>query len=342
MQNSVFTPQDRPLEGAPISRRDVLKILPITFAAATISQLLGCERKKGAPAQAEKPQPTFEELTQFLQAEFGGAVKEVKKMGPKTIIYLGDVHTVTNADKLIDRIQKIEEFFDLEIVGTEGIVDRPGSEKDIKAHEYIETVCRIDQKKILQIPGGNIGVSDPPQGSFDPLFFNAGFQAIGLESEELIRLVGLGASAEQIIDILMQMTEQGYYPVAKGDKTAAIILEYLQIQDALKDELLFPKLDLAKIKWKTDGMTILGEEDKALVGELAVQFSLWRDTRLNTPRNAVAVEKLTTVMQAHGFTRGAMTFGRAHGCKTTFDPTGLTIQEELTKRNVSYAFIDIE
>ncbi len=327
-----------------LSRRDVLGLAPRAFAVAAIAQLLGCGRKEAAPVPAtpEKPQPTFEQLTDFVRAKFGPAVKEVKKLGPTTIVYLGDVHSKKNAEKLIGRVQTIEDFYDLQIVGTEGVIDQPESEADKKAHEYVDTVLTIDPKKTLQLKGGGTAIAAPPHGSFRPLYSNPGFQAIGLESKDLAPLVGLGATAEEIIDTLMQIIEQGYYPVAKGDKTAAMILEYLQIQAALKDEPLFPQLDLKKIQYQKDGVTIIGKEDNALVGEMAVKFSQWRDTRLVATRNAIAVEKLTSAMQARGLTRGAMTFGRAHARKSAFDPTGLTIQEELAKRNVSYIYIDIE
>lgn len=330
--------------GEPLSRREVLGTVPRAALVFALTQLLGCGRKEAAPVPAtpEKPQPTFEQLTDFVRAKFGPAVKEVKKLGPTTIVYLGDVHSKLNAEKLIGRIQTIEEFFDLQIVGTEGIVEHPESEVDKKAHKDVDAILAIDPKKTLQIQGGGTPIISSPQGSFSPLYSNASFTGIGLESPEFIKLVGLGATAEEIIDTLMQIIEQGYYPVAKGDKTAAMILEYLQIQAALKDEPLFPKLDLKKIQYQKDGVTIIGKEDNALVGEMAVKFSQWRDTRLVATRNAIAVEKLTSAMQARGLTRGAMTFGRAHARKSPFDPTGLTIQEELAKRNVSYIYIDIE
>jgi len=335
------------------TRRNVIKAASLG-GIAYLLQTIGCRSREAVNGDAEKsvtasPRTTekrnvltFEELTAFVRSRYGKSVREVKKLGQITVVFLGDVHVAKIAKSNKQRLSELEEVFDIQIVGTEGTVEHPESQVDEEVHEYVKRVFSVKPELVIELGGarGATVIEYPAQGSYEDLYSDDRFKAIGLESKEMAPLVGLGAHAEQIIDMLMDVVTRGYMPVRRGDRTEGHILQYLQIQEALKEEELFPRLDLSRITSNKDGIIVLGKEDNRLIGELAVKFSKWRDIRMNAPRNAIAVPKLIDAMESQELKRGAMIFGRGHSEKAQFNPDGLTMQERLAERNVSYIVID--
>ena len=338
-----------------------------TVDSAKLALQATAQEPKDKPAAAA-PEPerkilSFDELVAVLEQKFGkAAIREVKKLGPMTVVLFTDRHVDRVRKQNIERLSLLEKEWDVEIVGVENVVKAPDSTEHKRMAAYVNSVLEPKPTELLEETegGGGRKIREESWGTYKNLFKDPRFVSVGIEDEKLFREVAPGAVAEGLIDSWMEVVIEGtqkreetggksgaYVIVSHGDEYAWHFLTYKKIQNhyknVLKDEM-FPELDFRKIKGSrkiVDGreFVLLSDEDGPLVGELAFRYVQWTEARAIYQRNEASTKILLDAMKERGFTRGAMLYGNRH---TRPVKGGKTLQEHLAAADASYIVVDYE
>jgi hypothetical protein len=289
---------------------------------------------------------TFEELVKELSQLY--TVSDYKKLGDRVVVIFNDAHVASIESINSDRVLKLDDLYDLELVGLENYIEGPKSSKDRATAEKIAAALRFDESQMLELPDANQGITavSPHSITYDHLFNRPEFRTVPLEKEDLYQKVAIAALAEEIYDVFLEVAGAGYYlPLAHGDKKHFLVLQLERVEAELAKHFSdFPTFDLSRItdsvQVEGEKMIVLSDKSAQYIGERAFRFRMWFLEHAVIPRNREAAARLVDKMDQEGYRRASMIIGKDHTRDHSPLIEGPSVQNILEERNVSYIVVD--